>query len=79
MNRYTFERAIIARLRQQGCRYIDEESTPYSMLFYHDERKLAFFIPRPTRDEGWSLSQLNFIERLLEALELDFLPLDYLF
>lgn len=78
MNRYTFERAIKARLKHQGCVYLEAASTSISMAFRIEHSNISFFIPRPTQDKGWTLAQLNKIEQLLAALDLDFLPLDYL-
>jgi hypothetical protein len=77
VNRYTFERAIKAKLSSQGCVFQDALSTEITLVFAHPKGGV-FNIPRPTLDEGWTLAQLNAIERELQSWELDFLPLDYM-
>jgi hypothetical protein len=56
MNKYTFERAIIARLRQQKCIYMEAESTSVSMLFKHPKGKFHFIYQDQlmTRDGIWN-------------------------
>lgn len=74
MNGEEYERAIIAKLRTQGCILDEAGCSPVSLAFSFQGIH-TFFIPRPP-DDGYSVEHLEYIERVFEYLQLELHPLD---
>ena len=68
------ELAIIAKLRGQGCEEDETGSTSVSLAFKF--RGFTFFIPKAGND-GYSPEQMRVIHNVVEAHDLELLPLDY--
>jgi len=69
------ERAIIAKLRSQGCT-IDPNGCTSDSVAFTSRDGTGFFIPRPTNGAGYTIDELEFIERQIAWLDLEILPLD---
>lgn len=73
MTRMGYEKAIIAKLRSEGCELDEAGCTPASLAFI--KGKHAFYIPREP-DSGYQPSQMEFIHHQTEYLGIDLLPLE---
>lgn len=78
MTRRKWERALIAKLKQQGATHEEARSTDASLFFTSATRGgKGFFVPRPLEEfTGWTEAQQNEIASTLEYFGLELWPLD---
>jgi hypothetical protein len=75
LNKEVCEKALKAKLAQQGVQCDEAGCTPASLAFVFG--KYTFFVPRPFNDMGWTGAQQERIATDLEFFGLELWPLDY--